>query len=205
MRDNLTELVFILDRSGSMASMKEEAIGGFNAFLEEQQKLEGEANLTLVLFDNEYKKLYDGVDIKKCATLNENTYVPRGTTALLDAIGRTMNDVGQRLASMAETERPSKVLVAVLTDGMENASQDYQKAKINEMITHQTDKYSWQFLFLGANQDAIGEGMSLGISAKHSMTYDFNKIGTKHAFATLSNSVKSYRTTGTLDDLTEGN
>jgi len=202
MKDNLTELVFILDRSGSMESMSKEAIGGFNAFLEEQKKVEGDANLTLVLFDNEYLLIHNGKNVKECECLDDKTYVPRGTTALLDAIGRTIDDVGRRLAATPEAERPGKVLVAIMTDGQENASKDYKKAKINEMISHQTGKYAWQFLFLAANQDAMAEGMSLGIARDFSMTYDSHQIGaTKSAFASVACSATAYRSTGKISGI----
>ncbi|KKM01915.1 hypothetical protein LCGC14_1789700 [marine sediment metagenome] len=199
MKENLTELVFILDRSGSMQSMQEEAIGGFNAFLEDQKKVPGEAKLTLVLFDHEYNLVHNGKDINDIESLCSDTYAPRGTTALLDAIGRTVDDVGKRLAETPEEERPSKILVAVLTDGLENASRDYKKAKINEMITHQRDKYCWEFIFLGANQDAIAEGSSLGVSKIYSMTYSATPNGMKNGMRSMSYAASSYRRTGKVD------
>jgi uncharacterized protein YegL len=202
MKDNLTELVFILDRSGSMASMSHEAIGGFNAFLEAQKKVPGDAKLSLVLFDHEYTMVHNGKDIKTVEPLDDKTYTPRGTTALLDAIGRTVDDVGKRLHDTLEEDRPSKVLVAILTDGLENASHEYEKTKINSMISHQTDKYSWQFLFLAANQDAIAEGLSLGIQANNSMTYCADTaIGNQAAYATLSCAATMYRCTGNMGDI----
>src|SRR3990167_9926770 len=143
MTNEVTELVFILDRSGSMGSMCDEAIGGFNAFLEEQKKLPGEAKLTLCLFDHEYQLIHNGKDIKTVEPLSKDTYTPRGTTALLDAVGRTLDDVGKRItdthtcnACGTTGKKPTKVLIAVLTDGLENASRDYKKTKINEMIEH---------------------------------------------------------------------
>ena len=203
MNKNLTELVFILDRSGSMSSMQAEAIGGFNSFLEEQKKVEGEAKLTVVLFDNQYELLCSGRDIKSCEPLTDKTFVPRGTTALLDAVGRTVDEVGKRLAATSEEERPGKVLVAILTDGLENASSDYKKIKINEMITHQKEKYSWEFIFLAANQDAIAEGMSLGIAPTLSMTYDACDAGFAKAFTAVSCSATAYRTTGVINNLSQ--
>jgi hypothetical protein len=179
MKEGVTELVFVLDRSGSMELMRDEAIGGFNAFLEEQKKLPGEAKLTLALFDNQYDLVCNGKDIKCVEPLDEHTYVPRGTTALLDAIGRTVADVGRRLNDTPECDRPSKVLVAILTDGMENASNDYTKDKISEVISHQRGKYSWEFMFLAANQDAIAEGTSLGISAGLSYNYCANMLAVR--------------------------
>lgn len=182
MKKDSAEIVFILDRSGSMGSMAQEAISGFNAFLEDQKKLPGEARLTLVLFDHEYTLVYGGKDIKSAEPLCDHTYVPRGCTALLDSIGRTIDDVGKRLNEMAEEERPGKVLVAILTDGLENASSDFTKAKISEMISHQREKYAWEFVFLAANQDAISEAAKIGINANLSMNYCCDSAGYKGAF-----------------------
>lgn len=203
MKDNLTELIFILDRSGSMQSMAVEAIGGFNAFLEEQKKQAGEAKLTLVLFDNEYLLVHDGKNIQEVEPLNETTFQPRGTTGLLDAVGRTVDDVGRRLSETPEADRPSKVLVAILTDGQENASSDYTRSKIHDMITHQTEKYSWQFLFLAANQDAFAEATNLGISLKNTASYTADAQGLTRAFASVSYAASSYRTTGDLNNLND--
>ncbi len=203
MKENLTELVFILDRSGSMTSMVDEAIGGFNSFLEEQKKLPGEAKLTVVLFDHEYTLLCNGQDIKCVEPLTSKTYVARGTTALLDAVGRTIDDVGKRLAATPEDQRPGKVLVAILTDGQENASRDYKKHKIKEMIGHQTGKYSWQFLFLAANQDAFAEAAQLGISLQNTSGYDYSKIGTMDAFQAVSYNTSAYRSRGVMDNLSD--
>ena len=141
-----------------MKDMELEARNGFNAFLESQQKLPGEARLTLVLFDHEYIVAHDGVPIKDVPSLDEHTYVPRGTTALLDAIGRTINTIGERLDKAPEPERPGKVIVAILTDGLENASQEFKRKQIFKMIKHQREVYSWEFIFLGARQDAIQTG-----------------------------------------------
>lgn len=201
MKKDSAEIVFVLDRSGSMSSMAKEAIGGFNAFIEEQKKLPGDAKLTLVLFDHEYQLVYGGKDIKSVEPLCDHTYVPRGTTALLDACGRTIDDVGKRLSEMIEEDRPGKVLVAILTDGLENASSDFTKAKISEMISHQREKYSWEFVFLAANQDAISEATKIGISGNLSMNYCCDSAGYKSAFKTLSNATTSYRATGSISSL----
>lgn len=202
MKENLSELIFVLDRSGSMSFIADDAIGGFNAFLESQKKIPGEAKLSLVLFDHEYQMIYNGVDIQKVEPLDDKTYIARGTTALCDAIGRTIDDVGKRLSETPEEERPSKVLVAILTDGLENASHDYERAKINYMITHQTEKYSWQFLFLAANQDAITEGLSLGIGATNSMNFCCDTAeGNAYAYNTLSCAASMYRCTGKMGDI----
>jgi uncharacterized protein YegL len=127
MNANLCEIGFVLDRSGSMESMRLEAIGGFNAFLASHQKAAGEAKLTLVLFDHEYIVTHDGRPVKEVPALDPRTYVPRGTTALLDASGRTINTIGERLDKMPEAERPGKVIVSILTDGLENASQEFSR------------------------------------------------------------------------------
>jgi uncharacterized protein YegL len=193
MKEGLTELVFILDRSGSMSGMANEALNGFNSFLEEQKKLSGEANLTLVLFDHEYTLIHNGRNIKEVEPLTTSVYSARGTTALLDAVGRTMDDVGKRLSATPEENRPDKVLVAILTDGHENASKDYAKNKINEMILHQKDKYSWQFLFLAANQDAFTEGAKIGVNYNQSMNYTMDAAGFAKSFNTLNASAKVYR------------
>ena len=202
MKEGLTELVFILDRSGSMGIMMKEAIGGFNSFLEEQKKLPGEAKLTLALFDNHYDLICNGKDIKCVEPLDECTYAPRGTTALLDAIGRTVDDVGRRLNETPENERPSKVLVAILTDGLENASKDYTGNKINEIITHQRGKYSWEFLFLAANQDAIDTGTTIGIQPRMSYNYCCSSVGgTLNAFKSVTRAATSYRVSGSIGDV----
>jgi uncharacterized protein YegL len=203
MKSDLTELVFVLDRSGSMASMAVEAVSGFNAFLEEQKKQAGEAKMTLVLFDHEYSLIYDGKNIQEVEPLTNKTFTPRGTTALLDALGRTIDDVGARLAATPEEERPSKVLVAILTDGQENASRDYKKIKIHELITHQTEKYSWEFLFLAANQDAFSEAASLGISLNNTSNYAATGKGLADAFTAVSCSTAAYRLTGVVKNLAD--
>jgi hypothetical protein len=199
MNSELTEIGFVLDRSGSMTSMAAEAIGGFNAFLASQQKLPGDAHLTLVLFDHEYLVACDGVPIKGVQPLNSHTYVPRGTTALWDAIGRTVNTIGERLDKTPEPERPAKVIIAILTDGLENASQEFGPKAIHALITHQREKYSWDFVFLGANQDAILVGESLGLAACCSVTFDEGPGGPSKAFNAVSQYVGTARIHGTRD------
>lgn len=193
MKEGLTELVFILDRSGSMSSMATEALNGFNSFLEEQKKLSGEANLTLVIFDHEYTLIHNGRNIKEVEPLTTSVYSPRGTTALMDAVGRTMDDVGRRLSATPEHNRPSKVLVAILTDGLENASKDYRKDRIGEMISHQKTKYSWEFMFLAANQDAFAEGSKIGVNYGKTMNFDMSTIGLTKSFNAMNASAKVYR------------
>jgi hypothetical protein len=182
MKNDLTEIGIVLDRSGSMEEMAKEAIGGINAFLESQSKLPGEARLTLVLFDHEYLVVEASRPIKEVAPLTAKTYVPRGTTALRDAIGRTIMDIGARLDRTPEDFRPGKVIVAILTDGLENASKEFSARRIQLMINHQREKYAWEFIFLAANQDAVVEGEKLGISADCAVTYAATPEGAARAY-----------------------
>jgi uncharacterized protein YegL len=192
MNTELTEIAIVLDRSGSMADMAKEAIG-FNGFLDSQQKLPGNARLTLVLFDHEYIVAFDGRPIKEVSQLDEHTYVPRGTTALLDAIGRTINTIGERLDQTLEPERPGKVLIVILTDGLENASQEFKRNQVYSMIKHQRDKYAWEFIFLGANQDAIQAGSAIGIPASNAATFVAEPGGASKAFAAIACATAAYR------------
>jgi hypothetical protein len=189
MRSDLTEIAFVLDRSGSMNPIAGDAIGGFNTFLAAQQALPGEARLTLVLFDHEYLVTHNNVPIQAVPPLDATTYVPRGMTALLDAVGRTIDDVGTRLAGTPEEQRPAKVICAILTDGQENASRDYTFAKVAAMIKHQQEKYSWEFLFLAANQDAIAAAGALSIQPKDAIAFQPTGQGVRQAHAALSDRV----------------
>lgn len=193
MRSDFTDISVVLDRSGSMASVATDTIGGFNTFLAEQKKQPGKATLTLAQFDDVYEVVHDGKPLAEVPELTSRTFVPRGSTALLDAIGNTINRTGKRLADMPDTERPGKVIVVILTDGFENASREFSKEKINEMIAHQRDKYQWEFVFIGANQDAIATAASYGIGAHSTMTYAANAVGTQHAFASVANLTSNYR------------
>ena len=193
MNDNLTEIVMVLDRSGSMEAVKSDMIGGINNFVKEQKECEGEANFTLAQFDTEYEILYDGTKIQDVGPLE---LVPRGCTALLDAIGRTINVTKDRLDKLDEDAKPSKVLFTVVTDGHENSSHEFTKAKILAMITKQKDEQKWEFVFLGANQDAIDEGGQIGIGVNQSLTYAPTGQGVQAAFASLSCNATSYRTSG---------
>lgn len=179
MNKHLTEIAFILDRSGSMEPVARAAIDGFNDFLTEQYAVPGDARLTLVLFDNEYLVPVDNIPIADVALLNTKTYIPRGSTALLDAIGETIERMGQRLARTPEHERPGKVIVAIFTDGYENSSVQFTWRQVAAKIKHQTDVYQWDFLFLGANQDAIATAANLNISSHNSSSYCADSIGTR--------------------------
>lgn len=200
MKDNLTEIIFILDRSGSMSFLTDDTIGGYNAFIENQKKVDGEALVTTILFDDRYEVLHNGVDIKTVKTLTREDYYARGMTALLDAIGKTINNVGDRLNKTAEENKPSKVIMVITTDGAENASQEFTRQQIKEMITHQTDVYNWQFMFLGANIDAVSEAQSIGIKGQFASTYTANAVGTDSLYTTMSNTVSTYRSAGKINE-----
>lgn len=190
---NKTDITIILDRSGSMDSVKNDTIGGFNSFLSEQQKVEGEAVLSLVQFDDQYDTVYLDKDIKLADKLTDATFQPRGMTALLDAIGRTINSVGQRLAALPEAERPDKVLLVIMTDGFENSSREFNAAKVGEMIKHQRDNYKWEFMFIGANQDAVLSAQEIGIPAAAALTYAANEEGTRAVYSMMAKKVGNYR------------
>jgi uncharacterized protein YegL len=194
MKPRYTDISIVLDRSGSMESVRSDAIGGFNAFLADQQGTGGAATITLVQFDNIYEVVYSAIPLTDARPLDNSTFVPRGSTALLDAIGRTVHATGKRLETMAEDRRPEKVVFVILTDGLENASQEFTAQKVNDMISHQRDVYKWEFVFLGANQDAITTAANLGIHASHSLTYAANRDGVKMAFRSLSKHLAGYRT-----------
>lgn len=193
-RKNHAEIVFVLDRSGSMSSIKDDAIGGFNAFVDAQKKVAGTADITLVLFDHEYQKVYDAKDINSVELLTDKTYIPRGNTALLDAIGRSINEVGAKLNALKEDERAEKVIVCIITDGAENASKEFTNEKIKEMIEHQKSKYNWEFAYLGANQDSFATASMYGISKGMTSNFAADTDGTRGAYACLSNLTANYRT-----------
>lgn len=193
MKDNFCDITMVLDRSGSMESVRTDTIGGFNSFLSEQQALPGECAVSLVQFGDKYEPVYTGKPVKDAPLLTVETFVPRGYTALLDAIGRTIVATGARLEAMPDTARPSKVLFIILTDGGENASKEFAREKIFEMIGHQKAAYGWQFVFLGANQDAIETGAQLNISRGSTMSYASNAVGTASAFRSTSNYTRGFR------------
>lgn len=186
-----TQIICILDRSGSMASIMSDSIGGFNTFLKQQRELKDEATLTLALFDDNYELLYDNVDIKKVADITSKEWFPRGTTALYDAIGKTINTVKANHTKLG-SERPSKVLVCIVTDGLENASHEYNLDAIKKLIKD-CENQDWNFIYLAANQDAFSVGTSFGVSAGNTFTYTANTQGVYNMSATLNNASVSYR------------
>lgn len=197
MKKGLTQMVFILDMSGSMHRLTNDTIGGFNTMIEQQKKEPGEARVTTVLFDNRYILLHDGLDINEVPKMTTDDYAPLGMTAMLDAVGKTINSVGQQLAELPEEERPEKVMVTIVTDGAENASQEYTWENVKKMITHQREKYSWIFTFLGANIDTMEVSGNLGIDSRLSKTYFASEIGTEAVFRATSESLSFARS---IDD-----
>jgi uncharacterized protein YegL len=194
MKEGFTEIICVIDRSGSMMQLRSDAVGGMNSFLTEQKAVPGEANLTLVFFNHEYQLVYDGKSLREVPVLSDADYVPQGTTALLDAVGRAIDDVGNRLANTPEEQRPDKVLVAIMTDGLENASRDYTRARVAEMIKHQQEQYNWEFLFLAANMDAFAEAQSLNIPKMNAQNFAATRDGTRTAYNNLNQRTTAYRT-----------
>jgi hypothetical protein len=176
-----------------MQSLASDAIGGFNSFLSSQKQVEGRANFTLVLFDHEYLVVHKNVDIQRVPNLNERTYVPRGQTALLDAVGCTIDDLGAHLARLPEERRPAKVIVAIFTDGLENASRVYTTERLAESIKHQQEKYNWEFLFLAANQDAIASAAKLAIPATQAMNFIASPTGVRESHEKLNQRITQSR------------
>jgi uncharacterized protein YegL len=193
MKTNGTELVFILDRSGSMSGLEADTIGGYNAMLAKQKNEEGEATVTTVLFNHDIDLLHDRIKIKGIAPITEREYEVGGTTALLDAIGSTIHKIGNVQKRTSEEERAGKVLFVITTDGMENASREYDYGKIKAMIEHQKVKYDWEFIFLGANIDAVATASKFGISEDYAVTYHADSEGTQVNFQALNEAVTSFR------------
>lgn len=192
MNKNLTEIVFLLDRSGSMGGLESDTIGGFNGFMEKQRKADGETIVTTVLFDDKYEILWNGIDVSE-AMLTEKEYYVRGSTALLDAVGKTILEVGYRLSATSEEKRPHRVIFVITTDGLENASREFTYAKLKELIKHQQDKYNWDFIFLGANIDLAKEADSMGIAIDSSFNYTASEDGVKEMYCMVDTLVSEKR------------
>ena len=198
MNNNLTELVYIIDMSGSMGALAGDTIGGYNAMLEEQRKLNREnpelkANITTVFFDDRYIVINDREDLDNVKNITDKDYQPCGMTAMLDAIGKTVVSVGQKLAAMPEEERPGLVSVTIITDGYENDSKEYTWEAIRNMIKEQRDKYSWLFSFVGANIDVDKTVDDLGIDKSMSATYSYTSAGVDSVYTSLSCAATSAR------------
>ncbi len=190
---NATELVFILDRSGSMGGLESDTIGGFNSMLEKQKKEDGEVYVSTVLFDNLQEVLHDRKNIHEMKPITACEYYVRGCTALLDAIGGAIHHIGNVHKYAREEDRPSKTLFVIITDGMENASQRYSYDKVKHMIERQKEKYGWEFIFLGANIDAIEVADRFGIHASRAVNYECDSMGTAVNYQTISNVVSRVR------------
>ena len=193
MKKNLTELVFILDRSGSMAGLEGDTIGGFNAMLEKQRKEPGEAVISTVLFDNETEVIHDRIPLDRVPRLTEKEYYVRGCTALLDAVGGAIHHIGNVHKYAREEDRPEKTLFVITTDGLENASRRYTYDKVKAMIERQREKYGWEFLFLGANIDAAREAARFGIRADCAADYHADSIGTEAIYESVCEAVCQVR------------
>ena len=193
MKKNLTEIVFILDRSGSMAGLEGDTIGGFNGMLEKQRQEEGEAYVSTVLFDNESSVIHDRLPLDRVPRLTAREYYVRGCTALLDAVGSAISHIATVHKYAREEDRPEKTLFVITTDGMENASRRYTYDKVRSLIEKQKREYGWEFLFLGANIDAAREAARFGIHPDRAVDYRADRRGTRVIYETVSETVRDFR------------
>ena len=198
MKKNLTELVFILDRSGSMAGLESDTIGGFNSMIEKQKRAEGDALVSTVLFDNFSEVIHDRVNIADIRPLTENEYSVRGCTALIDAIGGAIHHIGNVHKYARPEDVPEHTLFVITTDGMENASRRYTLGEVKSMIERQKEKYGWEFLFLGANIDAIATAQGFGIGADRAVNYHSDGAGTQLNYEVLSDAISAVRCSAPL-------
>lgn len=193
MRKGLTEVIFILDRSGSMSGLEADTIGGFNSMIAKQKKEDGEAYISTILFDDQTEVLYDRVPVSKVEPMNDKQYYVRGCTALLDALGGAIHHIGNVHKYAREEDRPEKTLFIITTDGMENSSRQYSYDKVKKMVERQKKKYGWEFLFLGANIDAIEVAGRFGIAANRAINYECDSKGTQLNYEVLSRTVSEFR------------
>ena len=193
MKKGLTELVFILDRSGSMSGLEADTIGGFNAMIEKQKKEDGEAYVSTVLFDHVSEVLHDRVSLRKIEPMTDTQYTVRGCTALLDAIGGAIHHIGNVHKYAREEDRPEKTIFVITTDGMENASRTYTAEKVKAMIEKEKAKYGWEFLFLGANIDAVSTAKTFGISEDRAVRYHCDSKGTQLNYRAVGNAISAMR------------
>lgn len=199
MNRHLTELVFILDRSGSMRGLEQDTIGGFNAMLDRQREAEGQALVSTVLFDSGTEVIHDRVDVRKVEPMTEKQYAVRGCTALLDAVGGAIHHIGNVHKYAREEDRPARTLFVITTDGMENASRRYDAGRVREMIRRQTEQYGWEFLFLGANIDAVQTAGRFGIDADRAANYHSDSLGTALNYDVLGDAIHAVRGGKPLD------
>ncbi len=193
MKDNLTELVVVVDKSGSMGSVRNDAIGGFNVFLEAQKKAEGEAKMTVVMFDTTFSFYAANDDVQSVKNFDDTSYVPNGGTALYDAVGKTIDEIGKKLAVMKEDDRPGKVIFAILTDGEENSSHSYSGGLVKKMIELQRDSYKWDFVFLAAGEGAFKEAESMGMLRGKTMKFANSGVNQTKGYENLTSYVTNSR------------
>ena len=199
MKKGLTELVMILDRSGSMSGLEADTIGGFNGMIEKQKKEDGEAYVSVILFDDQSEVIYDRVDIGKVEPMTDRQYYVRGCTALLDAVGDAIHHIGNIHKYAREEDVPEKTIFIITTDGMENASRRYNYNKVRRMIERQKEKYNWEFIFLGANIDAAAEASRLGIDASRAARYECDSAGTALNYSVVGDAVAKLRKCATME------
>jgi uncharacterized protein YegL len=200
MKNEHTELVFILDRSGSMGGLESDTIGGFNAMLMKQKALKGECRITTVLFSDGPTVLHDRIDIGGVQPITEKDYFVGGCTALLDAIGSTIDKIVKVQKKSAEEYRAKKVMFVIITDGLENASREYSSDRVKRKISEQKEKYGWEFIFLGADLSAVETAAVLGISRNRAAVYNSDRKGTRLNYAVMSEAAEQFRTMGAMDD-----
>jgi len=200
MKKGLTEVVFLLDRSGSMRGLESDTIGGFNSLIEKQKREEGEAYISTVLFDDQTEVLYDRVPLKQVEAMTREQYYVRGCTALHDALGGAIHHIGNVHKYAREEDVPEKTLFIITTDGLENASRFYSCDQVKQMVERQKNRYGWEFLFLGANMDAIQEAGRFGISPNRAVTYECDGQGTRNQFFAVSASIAEYRKAESKED-----
>lgn len=193
MKKELTELVFILDRSGSMGGLESDTIGGFNSMLEKQRAQAGEARVTTVLFDHHYEKIHDRVPLDRVKPLSSKEYFVRGNTALLDAMGRTIHEMALIQKALPREAKAGKVIFVITTDGLENASRMYTREQVKAMVEKEKEKYGWEFLFLGANMDAVAEAKSFGIGQDRSVTFQNDGAGVSLNYQVVSETITKMR------------
>lgn len=200
MKKGITELVLILDKSGSMSGLESDTIGGFNAMLAKQKAVDGECRVTTVLFDNDYELIHDRIDIQAISPMTDKEYQIGGSTALLDAIGGTINKIANAQKHTAEDYRADKVMFVIITDGYENSSREFTADKIKSLIERQKEKFSWEFIFLGANIDAVETASRYGISSDRAVDYLADSEGTKLNFKMMAEAVTSFRKSGRVKE-----
>ena len=198
MKKDLTELIFILDRSGSMGGLESDTIGGYNAMLKKQMEAEGSAYITTVLFDDEYELLHDRINLKGVKPITEKEYFVRGTTALLDAVGKSIQKIVNVQRNTSDDEKAEKVLFVITTDGLENASREYSYTKVRAMIEKQKSRYGWEFIFLGANIDAVSEAEKFGIDSSRAAQFHNDKDGIELNYKVVSEAICELRSSKTI-------